>query len=230
MAEITHIVPVGHTSEKLIQGIRRFPVSKVILLLGDNPNLSGEPEAVKTSEEIVEALTGFAEVEKIEVSKEDVYTAALKIIDIVKKENTAGKKVMINVSGSMRTLGIACYIAACLTKTEIYATLSKYEKGTVIGVEKTYSLPLFSFKELPKERMEILTALNKGEAASVEELIKRMKPSLDEASKEYKSERSRLSYHLKSLREEGLIETEKEGKNIRLRISQKGRITSEKDM
>jgi len=154
-----------------------------------------------------------------------VYKAAHKIMEVIRRERSAGREVLINVSGSMRTLGIACYIAGCMTNTKVYATLSRYdEAGRVIGVEKTYAIPIFKLKKPPPERMEILRALAEGEARSVEELIARLKPGLSKSTASYDNERARLSYHIRALREEGLVETERNGKNLRLWLTEKARM------
>ena len=226
MTQITHIVLVGHTKEKLIEGIKQHPVHKVILILGKDPQLSGEKRAEETAVEIEKILKNFVEISKKYVDKEDIFSAAIELIKLINEEKKSGRKVKINVSGSMRTLGIACYITSLVTGVEIYGTLSEYdEKGRVIGVKKVYNIPPFPIKELPKERLDILEALyQKNGVDSIDKLITMLNPSLKKTSEEYPNERARISYHIKALKEDGFITTEKKGKNIKLKLSKIGEI------
>ena len=72
-------------------------------------------------------------------------------------------------------------------------------------------------------RDEILKAL-KREAPSIDELIYRMKPEIRKGSNEHNSERARVSHHLRKLKKWGLVDTEKAGKNLRIRLTKLGKV------
>ncbi len=222
--QVTHIVPVGHTKEKLVDSIRQFPVHRVILIVGRDLNVSGEDKVYDTARDIERELKGFVEIEWRKVDKLDVLNGAIDILRIIKEERSRGREVKINVTGSLRTIGIACYIAALVTNTEIYSALPAYRNGKVVGIKEIFTIPFFPIKELPEEQMEILRSLQGNGAASVDELISRLKPKLEKGTREYANERARLSHHLKILREDGFLEGEKAGKNVRLRLSRIGEI------
>ena len=44
-----------------------------------------------------------------------------------------------------------------------------------------------------------------------------------EEHRKYMAQRARMSYHLKGLEEDGLIEMKREGKNVRIRLTPLGR-------
>ena len=220
--QVTHIVPVGFTKEKLIEGIKQFPFHKIILVLGKE-EVSGERRARRTAKEIERAFKDIAEVEYLYVDKEDVLNASLELIKAIKRERSEGREVMLNASGSLRNLSIACYISALLSNAKIYTTISKYEDGEVVGVEKVVPIPFIPIRDVSDEQMEILKAL-KREAPSIDELIYRMKPEIRKGSNEHNSERARVSHHLRKLKKWGLVDTEKAGKNLRIRLTKLGKV------
>jgi len=224
LKQVTHIVPVGHTKEKLVDSIRQFPVHKVILVVGKDRGVSGEDKVYITAREIERELKGFVEIEWRKVDKLDVLNGAIDILKIVKEERARGREVKINVTGSLRTIGIACYIAALVTNIEIYSALPAYKNGKVVGIKEISPIPFFPIKELPEEQMQILRALQGNGVASIDELIARLKPKLKKGTRDYANERARLSHHLKLLREDGFVEGEKAGKNVKLKLSKIGEI------
>jgi CRISPR locus-related DNA-binding protein len=217
---VCHIVPVGFTAGKLIEGVKQFPVHKVVIVA------SGEDERVKKAvREVEKAFKGYAEVEKRSVDLEDVFQAALDFIEIIRGEREASRKVMINAAGSLRNVTLASYIAAQATKTKIYSSHSRYdEKGVPVGVSKIIDIPYFPISEPPKEQVEVLEALSEGEVESIDELIARMRPEIKKGTKKHGNERARLSKHISKLKEEGFVETDKLGKTVSLRLSRMGEV------
>lgn len=224
LKQITHIVLVGHTKDILVNSVKQFPVHKVILIVGKDPNVTGETKVYDTANEIEQELRSFAEIEQRTVDKLDVFSGAIDILKIIKEERSKEHDVRINISGSLRTIGIACYIAALVTDTEIYSALPEYDSGRVIGIKGILNVPLFPVKEISDEQMRILTVLEGDGVASVEELINKLKPDLVKETKEYANERARLSHHLNILRKDRLLESEKTGKSVKLSLSRIGEI------
>lgn len=227
MEKIAHIVPVGHTKLKLLESLRQFPMQKVILLLGKDRNLEGEDKARQTAMDLRIDIKAIAEVEEETIDKEDVLQCALDITRIISKERKDDFEVKLNATGSMRTVGIGCYIAALVTGAEIYSGLSAYdEAGENIGIKKILHIPPFPIKDISKEQFKILKGLsgNGGSVNSVDELISIVNPEASPDRSDYQKERARFSYHLKELKKDGFIETEKEGKNVKVRLSKIGEI------
>ena len=221
-----HIVPVGFSKEKLLESLRHYPFQKVYLLVGRD-HLEREEDVRRIAEELKQDLEVIAEVEKVEVEKEDVLEAAKEILEIINSEKAKGNEVMVNISGSMRTLAIASYIAASLSGARVYSGISRYnEEGKPIGVHRTVDIPLFPVKKLSKKKEAILKILYESEdkASSLEEIIRKLKPELEPGSKKYNAERSLVSYHVNALKEEGFVETEKVGKNLLVKLTKLGEV------
>jgi CRISPR-associated protein Csa3 len=226
LKQITHIVLVGHTKDILVNSVKQFPVHRVILIVGKDPNVTGESKVYDTANGIEQELNSFVNIEQRKVDKLDVLSGAIDILKIIKEEKAKQNDVKINISGSLRTIGIACYIAALVTDTEIYSALPEYDSGRVIGIKGILDVPLFPVKEISDEQMRILKTLGDNGVDSVEELINKLKPELIKETKEYANERARLSHHLNVLRKDGLLESEKAGKNVKLSLSKIGEIYS----
>jgi len=221
LTQITHIVPVGHTKETLVDSIRQFPVHKVVLLLGKDRNLTGEKKVYETADKIEQLLKGII-IERKTVEKLNVFEGVIDILHIVNEERARGHKVMINISGSLRTIGIACYIAALITDSEIYSAIPAYDnKGQITGIKEISTVPLFPIKEITAEQIKILNVFKTG-VASIEDLIKSLNPGLKKGTDMYTNERARLNHHIKLLRKSGFLESEKIGKMIKFKLSRIG--------
>lgn len=224
LKQITHIVLVGHTKDILVNSVKQFPVHKVILIVGKDSKVTGENKVYETASKIEQELKGFVDIERKEVDKLDVLSGAIDILKIIKEEKAKEHDIKINISGSLRTIGIACYIAALITGTEVYSALPEYDSKEIIGIKEILKVPLFPIKDISDEQMRILRVLEGNGVASIEELITKLNPDLVKETKEYSNERARLSHHLNILRNDGLLESEKTGKNVKLSLSKIGEI------
>lgn len=219
--EVTHIVPVGFRWAKLIASVRQHIVHKVIILTvrGDEKNARVK-EAVK---KLGEAFKGLPMETKV-VEREDVFKTTLDILDIIEVEVKTGKSVKINVAGGMRNIGISAYIAALVSKVDIYSDIPGSEEDdedyTLKGI---LQIPPFPIREIPKEKFNIIKELDDG-VDSLDDLISKLKPGLNKGTSEYLNERSRVSHHIKKLKEEGFVETEKKQKTVSIRRSMLGEI------
>jgi CRISPR-associated protein Csa3 len=222
MEETTHIVPVGFTKETLVESLRRHPVTRVILLSGDNPKIETEKRARQTIKEVKSAL-GSIPSEEIYLDLNDIPGSALKVISLIHYETSNGRKVLLNLSGSLRSLDLACYMAALATKTKVYVGIPDYKENILVGVKAVQDIPLFPIKPYMKEKKEILCCLKEGEK-SLEDIIDRLRPKLKKRTQAYLTERSRISHHLKDLKEDGLADTIKEGKTIQVKLSKLGEL------
>ncbi|MBN2014509.1 MAG: helix-turn-helix transcriptional regulator, partial [Candidatus Altiarchaeota archaeon] len=148
---------------------------------------------------------------------DDVTATALTLIDVIRKEQAAENEVKINLSGSLRTAGIAAYLAAQTTETKAYIGLPEYKNGKITGIRSVKEAPRLPLKKLSKEKKEILVKLKNTETL-LEELMK----------EKTESERSRISYHLSDLKKDGLIETSRKGRNIKAKLTDAGRLYAHK--
>ena len=154
---ITQFVFVGHHKERLLESIRALrtlPVEKIVLFVGDR-NLPGEHKVRKVAEELKKELEVIWEVEIAEIDKKNVTRAVTQLISAINREKREGREVVINASGSLRTLAIAGYIASCVTKSRIFTSIPKYnEKGEEIGIEEIIEIPTLPIDFPSDEQME----------------------------------------------------------------------------
>jgi CRISPR-associated protein Csa3 len=223
MKKVVHIIPVGHTKVTLIEGMRQFPFHKVVLVLGkeDGP---GERKAVEVAKEIEDEIGSLAEVEFLYIDADNVYSTAIDLAREIKNKQKEGDEVKVNASGSLRTVGISCYLACAVTGAELYVAHPAYENGKVIGIRRVVDIPSFPLKKVGKEELSILSLLKeKGATESVDELIEGLL-KINKGADGYQNERARMSYHIKKLKNEGFIETKKIGKSLRISLSSLGKL------
>lgn len=217
---VVHLVPVGFTAPTLVGSIRRFPVDRVILVRGKDMSLPGADKAEETAKNVKKDL-GSITCEDLFVDIDDIEQSALSLAGRIIKERGSGCDVLVNLSGSLRSLDVAAYLAALSTGAPVYMGLPDYKDGNVVGIRKVVDVPILPLKDLSKEKRDILCALNSaGEGLLLEGLIKKSGRLREEAV----SERSRLSYHLSDLKKDGLVDTVKEGRNLKVRLTFAGKL------
>lgn len=219
MKLVTHVVPVGFEAGKLIEGVRQHQVNKVVIVIGKGKE---DKRVLEAAGKIEKSFKGSATVEYAKVDKEDVLEAVLDFLRIIKKEKDTGSEVLINAAGSLRNITIASYIAALVTDSRAYTSMSKYEDGKAVGIERIIPIPHFPIRDLPEEQMKVLHALLGDGANSLEELVGRLKPGLKKGSREFINERARLSYHVKALVEGGFAG--KKGMRAMIELTKLGEI------
>ena len=222
MVGFTHIVPVGFTSSILAESIRSKPFNKVIVVVGDNRGDKEDDLARATGVELLQKL-GDIESEFIEVPSMDVYAAA----DIISKkmisEKQLGNTVLANLSGSLRTIGIATYVAATLCGVESYIGMPMYRDLRVSGAKKVVDIPCLPIKIMFEDKGKILSQIGE-EGKSMVELITSLNPNLEKDDKKYNSERSRISHHIRDLKEDNLVDSKKDGKEVKIKLTDLGKI------
>lgn len=225
MSKVIHIMPVGLRKERLLESIRKsgYPIQKVYLVLEKNKGPSRE-DIYRAAEEIEKTLNVLVEVEKIYVDMLDVYAAALEMLGVIKKELTEGNEVLINASDSTRTLCIACYVAAQLSGSKLYMAMPRYEDGKEVGIDRVVEIPIPSLKKISDDRLVIVKTIEEqgGEVESINKLIELLEGKTED-QKRYMAQRARMSYHLKGLEEDGLVEMRREGKNVKIRLTELGK-------
>ena len=221
---LTQILFVGHTKERLVESIRalrELPVTRIILAVG-KPDTSGERIAKRIAEELKNELKTVFEVEIVEIDKMNVMNAVIELANIIEKEKEKGGEAILNVSGSLRTFAIAAYIAACITSSRVFSSIPRYdEEENEIGIEEVVEIPVLPVEFPGKEQLEVITAIDGG-VSSLDELVLRLNPGIEKGSKEFRSERSRLSHHIAKLEKAGFVRRRKMGRQVRIELTELG--------
>ena len=216
----THLVPVGFSPDKLIASLRQFPIHKIIVLTHQGDDNSKKVQSAVN--DIKEAFKSF-EVQEKEIDRENVLDSSLQMLGIIKEEVKEGNTVKINISGGLRNIGISAYIVSLVSDIPIYTDIPEPNGNDTYQLKGILDIPLFPIKELAKEQISILEELENG-VESVDVLISRLKPELEKGTADFGNERSRLSHHIKKLKNWGFIETEKSSKNLIIQKSKLGEI------
>jgi DNA-binding transcriptional ArsR family regulator len=226
MGKTVHIIPIGVNEERLLDSIRKsgYPIQKVYMVLGADKSLSGEKEIHAKADEIEKTLKVLIEVGRVYVDKLNVYSSALEMLKVIKKELVEGNEVLINASDAPRTLVISCYIAAQLSGSKLYIALPKYENGKEVGIDRILEVSIPPLKKISNDKVTIIKLIqeNGGEVESINKLIDLLEGRTGD-QKKYMAQRARMSYHLKGLEEDGLIVMKREGKNVKIILTELGK-------
>lgn len=214
MVCVVHFVLVGHTVETLVGSLRCFPVDRVVLVLGVDEGLVGERIARETALGVRRALRGVV-FEDFFVDLDDVCSASLCLVEKIVEEKRRGSTVLVNLSGGLRSAGIAAYLAAQVTGVRAYIGLPEYRGRKVVGVRGVVDVPFMPLKKVSEGKKEILLKLLWGDKYVGELIGCREKTG---------AVKSLISYHLRDLREEGLVEVVKEGRKVRVKLTFAGRL------
>jgi len=225
---VIQIVFVGHHKERLLESIRalrEYPVSKVILAVGEQES-TGERIARKIAEEMAEELSTVWDVEIVEIDKKNTIRAASQLVRIIEGEKKKGENVILNISGSLRTFSVAAYIAGCITSSKIISSIPKYnERDEEVGIEEIVEIPVLPIDFPGREQVEIITAIKDG-VDSLDELVFRLNPDIRKDTQWFMSERSRISHHIAKLEAIGLVRRDKVGRNVKIEATGMGSIVA----
>jgi len=217
----TQIVFVGHHKDRLIESIkalRMYPVSKVILVVGEQES-SGERKARRIADEMVQELQTVWDVEIAEIDKKNVIRGASQLIRIIRAEKENREETILNVSGSLRTFSIAAYIAACITSSKIISSIPQYdENDEEVGIEEIVEIPILPVDFPGREQFEIIENIGDG-LDSLDELVFILNPAIKKGTQEFMSERSRISHHIAKLERAGFVKRTKVGRNVRIEVT-----------
>jgi len=158
----TAIVFIGHTKERIIESIRcvrSYPVDTIILVTGEQES-AGERRARAIAEELRVDLATFFDVGTMQIDRRDVMRAAHQLTARIRSEQAAGRDVLLNMSGSLRTFSFAAYIAGCITRSKMITAIPKYDRmDNEVGIEEIIDLPALPLNMPKDEQLRILTAL-----------------------------------------------------------------------
>ncbi len=220
MSRVVHVISVGMNKERVMESIKMsgYPIQRAYLVLPK------EKSYQQIAEDIEKALSVLVEIKKIYIDEYDVYGSAIEILENIKQEMEEGAEIYINASDAPRTLIISCYIVAQLLNGKLYIALPKFEKGKEVGIAKVVEIQAPPLKKMSEDKLRILKVIdeNGGEVESINSLIKLIEGKL-EKHKAYMAQRAKMSYHLKGLEKDGLVEMRREDKNLRIRLTPLGK-------
>ena len=223
----TQIVLVGWDYERVLAGIRSFPLDKLILL----PTPQEEREikirgSGKTSLDYAKRIEqAVSEVMRVEIElhpipAHDFEEAFKTIVSLVGQEQSGGSEVILNVSSGTKIMSAAAICAAFIHGVRTCYTIPETEIYEAQGVKETITLPmLVGFKPLQtlsESAVRILNTLKRigGRTETMKVLANRLGWSRDELGK--------LSYHLSKLEAYGLIRTKRVGRELTIQLSETG--------
>ncbi len=219
MTKVVHVIAIGMNKDRVMESLKGsgYPIQKAYLVVPESREYEG------IAEEFEKVLSVLVEIEKIKVADTDVFGSAIKILQTLKKELDEGNIIYINATDSPRTLMVSLYITAQLTGGKMYVALPKYEGGKEVGISEIVEIQAPPLKRIGQDKIKILKAIyNNGKVVdSINSLIKIVEGKLEKA-KAYMAQRAKMSYHLKGLENDGLIEMKREGKNVRIYLTSLG--------
>ena len=226
MGKVVHVIPIGFRKERVIESIKicGYPIHKAYLVLGKDLSPDVEKKILEVAEEVEKTLKALIDVERIHVNELDVYGSAIEILKVIKKEMKEDNEVLINASDASRTICIACYIAAQISGSKMYIAIPKYEDGKEVGIERVVEIPIPPLKRIGEDKIMIIKTIVKsgGEVESINKLIELLEGRLED-QKKYMAQRARMSYHLKGLEEDGIVVMKREGKNVKIALTELGK-------
>ncbi len=211
MNRFVHVMPIGTESEKIIENIKTSgsPIHKAYLVLDRS-----DKRSEKVASEVEEILKPLVDLERVYVNKRDVYGTVISILKVVRREVDEGNTVVINSCDADRHMVIACYIAAHISGSKFYMSVN----GT------SQEIPVPPLKRINDEKVSIIKAIDDegGEVDSINKLIDVLEGKVGD-QKKYMAQRARMSYHLNGLEEDGIVITKREGKNVRIILTELGK-------
>jgi hypothetical protein len=241
-SKITHVIPMGLEIDRVIGGIRRFPSNHVIFVYSKNRELEVEQMSRENAKKIKETIQPLADVEEIELDYHDFKSSFKVFNELFRELKDEGYEVYFNTSAGTRVVSSAGLIAAFLTGVNPYYVIPETyelpEGKTVLstGVRDVKALPVMDVTTPKPGEVIILRALgsHEGRIEKQVDLIPTLE-SMDffdekgdiEDDKDYKArQKSKLSQHLKNMRDKGFVKIEKRGKYDRLNLTESGELFS----
>ncbi|WP_202319962.1 HFX_2341 family transcriptional regulator domain-containing protein [Archaeoglobus neptunius] len=209
MASVVHVITVESKAGDIVDSVKMsgYPIHKAYLVFD-------KEEAKKTVDEVKTTLSSLVDVGEVKLEDDGVYSAVEVILKTVRSEVDKGNTVLFNITDSDKLMCLACFISAQISSSDIYM-----KSGSEITRIETPPI-----KQINEDKLEILRALDKegGSVDSINRLIELVEGKLEE-QKRYMAQRARMSYHLNGLEEDGLVVTERKGKNLSIYLTELGK-------
>jgi len=206
-----HIIPLGKRCNIILDSIKMSgkPIQKAYLIVSRDESCLSD---------VLEALKNFIDIDVVRIDG-NIYDASIEMLKVIKRELEEGNDVYVNLSDAPKELCIAGLISAQISKAKIYLAVTSNGE-----VQEVIDLKVPPIKSIGDDKIALIKALeeNGGEVESINKLIELVEGKTED-QKRYMAQRARMSYHLKGLEEDGLIEMKREGKNVRIRLTPLGK-------
>lgn len=227
---IVHVVPVGFEEDRAIFGLMKLGASKIYLLLDQKEDSWGE-EARKYAEKVKGRLKQFVfdmnDVTEVFFDPTS-FSSCEKVITTILDEEKEASKVYLNISSSTKLAAVAFSLKAI-----------EYENAFLYYVvPEEYNLPAEGVPlSSGARRIEVFTPRDEKFSVVEEGIMKKLESttysSLGELSDlvfpgQEKAGRAKLSYHIRKLQGQGLVEFEP-GKRIAISPLGKSKLVPLKD-
>lgn len=218
MKKLIHIVTLGFEKDVVLESIKRcgYPIHKAILVIAKSIT---ENQVFKNAEEVEKKLSVLIDVEKVYIDEEEVFSSAINILGIAKREIEDGNEVLINLSDSPSGLCAAGFIAAQILDCTLYKAKTN-GSGALKPIEEIPRLPL---KTINKDKIGLIKTIkeNRGTVESIDKIIDLFEGRAAD-NKRYMAQRARMNYHLKSLESDGFLKMKRTGKNVMVTLTELG--------
>lgn len=209
MASVVHVIAVESKPSEIVESVKMsgYPIHKAYLVFSSE-------KARDAVEKVKSTLSSLVDVEIVEIKESGVYDAVEQILRTIRKEADEGNKLLFNITDSDKLICLACFISGQISESKVYMKADG-------GVVEVATPPM---KKVNEDKLEILRALEKegGGVDSINRLIELVEGKLEE-QKRYMAQRARMSYHLNGLEEDGLVVTERRGKNLTIHLTELGK-------
>jgi len=209
MASVVHVIAVESKPSEIVESVKMsgYPIHKAYLVFSSE-------KARNAVEKVKDTLSSLVDVEIVELKESTVYDAVEQILRTIRKEVDEGNTLLFNITDSDKLICLSCFISAQISESKIYMKADA-------GVVEVATPPM---KKVNEDKLEILRALEKegGGVDSINRLIELVEGKLEE-QKRYMAQRARMSYHLNGLEEDGLVVTERRGKNLSINLTELGK-------
>jgi len=178
------LISTFYSVEPFMPAAHAFSPKKIILLI-DNLD-----DKVKANVELIKKTFGnVAQIEVIKMERGNILSVAKKTVEMLEKESSKDKRIIINVSGGWKLLANAV-LYGCYARQEL------------IDKIVCNSLDDNSLIELPK----LSYGLTKAKRELLEEISTRNGKSISEVSDKLGKSRGMIYQHLKELKENGYVD------------------------
>ncbi|MFX1519813.1 MAG: DUF6293 family protein [Promethearchaeota archaeon] len=238
---VVHIIPLGLAFDRIIEGLKWHPGNKVHFIMGTKKT-QVELTARKILEKIKEKISMLYEIEEEYVNVHDFNDILRKTSEIMRKEREKGSTIFVNISSGTKVVIVALAIAAFLYDAQLYyvvpeeytALVDKIPTNgttakeitddeimrytTSSGARSVIRIPPLPIRLPGDEELKILEILSENPASSLKEIA--TKANFGEDKKSI----AKVSYYIRKLEDDNLIEIERSKRRMKMQITVKGKI------
>ena len=181
----TTLISTIYHPEPVIPSILRYSPTKIILIRSSIAEGEAKKELKETVDTVERLFKNATKIEWVKINPYDLYAISKKTVDLIEKEN--GNKIIVNVTGGRKTIGMGVLFGC-------YARKDMIDRIQYVTEEKSefVDLPLLSFG-LSRSKRLVLEAIQEG-------------LTIPETTEKLKRSRGMIYAHLKELQEAGLVD------------------------